>query len=149
LFFKDDALIVVLHVDDLILAGSKISLIKELKNDLKDNFEMIDLGFLHYFLGLHVWHMADGIFLSWPKYALDMLARSRMSDCKLSPTPFQLGVKLDCESPLVDATLYQQLGGSLIYLTRSRIDISFAISRVFKFMQSHHESHWKIAKGIL
>jgi hypothetical protein len=83
---------------------------------------MTELGLLHYFLGLQVWHMADGIFLSHPKYALDFLARFHMSDCKPSPTPFQSGVKLivDCDNPLVDATLYRQLVGSLIYLTHSK-----------------------------
>jgi hypothetical protein len=87
-FFEDDVLIVVLYVDDLILTGNQLSLIQELKNDLKQCFEMTDLGLLHYFLGLQVWHMADGIFLSQPKYALDFLAQFHMSDCKPSPTPF-------------------------------------------------------------
>ena len=66
-----------------------------------------------------------------------------MSDCKASPSPFQSGVKLivDCNTPLVDATLYRQLVGSLIYLTRSRPDISFADSMVLWFMQNPHESH--------
>jgi hypothetical protein len=112
---------------------------------------MIDLGLLHYFLGLQVWHMADGIFLSYPKYALDFLARFHMSDCNSSPTPFHSGVKLtvDCDTPLVDVTLYCQLVGSLIYLTHSRLDLSFVVILVSKFMQNPHENHWKVAKRVL
>jgi hypothetical protein len=85
--------------------------------------------------------MVDGIFLSQPKYTLDLLARFHMSDCKPSPTPFQSRVKLivDCDTPLVDATLYCQLVGILIYLTHSRLDLSFVVSLVSKFMQNPHD----------
>ena len=46
-----------------------------------------------------------------------------MEYCKPSPSPFQSGVKLSltCTSPEVDATLYHQLVGSLLYLTHSRL----------------------------
>eukprot|EP00253_Pinus_taeda_P026418 PITA_26418 len=47
-------IILVLYVDDLILTGSDPNLIKHVKSNLKKKFEMIDLGHLHYFLGLQV-----------------------------------------------------------------------------------------------
>ena len=70
---------------------------------------MTDLGLLHYFLGLQIWHMEDGMFLSQLKYAIDLLARFHISDYKSSHMPFQSGVKLTtkCTTPLVDATLYR------------------------------------------
>jgi hypothetical protein len=48
------SLILVLYVDDLFLIGSKI-LIAECKRDLASEYEMKDLGLMHYFLGLEVW----------------------------------------------------------------------------------------------
>ena len=80
--------------------------------------------------------MVDGMFLSHPKYATDLLARFHMSDYKSTPTPFQSGVRLivECTTSLVDATLYRHLVGSLIYLTHSRPNLSFAISLVSRFM---------------
>ena len=74
-----------------------------------------------------------------------------MEDCKPAPSPFQFGVKLSatCTSPKVDATLYRQLVGSLLYLTHFCPDLSFAIGRVSHYMQTPHESHWKAAKRIL
>eukprot|EP00253_Pinus_taeda_P035131 PITA_35131 len=74
-----------------------------------------------------------------------------MEDCKLDPSPLQSGVKLsvNCTSPEVDATLYHQLVGKLLYLTHTRLDLSFAVGLVARFMQTPRESHWKAAKRIL
>eukprot|EP00253_Pinus_taeda_P017129 PITA_17129 len=47
-------IILVLDVDDLILTGSDPNLINHVKSNLKRQFEMTDLGHLHYFLGLRV-----------------------------------------------------------------------------------------------
>lgn len=48
-----DILILVLYVDDLFLIGS-LGFIKDSKRDLVEEFEMKDLGFMHYFLGMEV-----------------------------------------------------------------------------------------------
>jgi hypothetical protein len=144
-------IILVLYVDDLILTGSDSKLLNHVKTSLKKKFEMTDLGFLHYFLGLQVLQTNEGIFLSQSKYACDLLLHFHMDDCKPSPSPFQSGVKLSatCTSPEVDATLYRQLVGSLLYLTHTRPDLSFAVGLVARYMQTPHESHWKAAKRIL
>ena len=135
-------IILVLYVDDLILTGSDPNLITHVKSSLKQNFEMSDLGHLHYFLGLQVLQ-TKGIFLSQSKYDCDLLCHFHMEDCKPAPSPFQSGVKLSatCTSPKLDATLYRQLVGNLLYLTHSRLDLSFAVGRVSRYMQTPHESH--------
>eukprot|EP00253_Pinus_taeda_P020115 PITA_20115 len=112
---------------------------------------MMDLGHLHYLLGLQVLQSKEGISLSQSKYACDLLRHFHMEACKPAPSPFQSGVKLSvtCTSPEVDATLYHQLVGKLLYLTHTHHDLSFAIGLVARFMQKPHESHWKAAKIIL
>ena len=94
-------IILVLYVDDLILTGSDPKLINHVKYSLKQNFEMSDIGHLHYFLGLQVLQTKEGIFLSQSKYAYDLLRCFHMEDCKPAPSPFQPGVKLSatCTSP--------------------------------------------------
>jgi hypothetical protein len=47
-------LILVLYVDDLFLTGDE-QLIADCKVNLVAEFEMKDLGLMHYFLGLEVW----------------------------------------------------------------------------------------------
>jgi hypothetical protein len=74
-----------------------------------------------------------------------------MTYCKSALTPFLSGFKLEDggETPLVDITLYRQLVGSLLYLTHSRPDLSYAVGAVSRFMKEPHELHWKDIKGIL
>eukprot|EP00253_Pinus_taeda_P020745 PITA_20745 len=144
-------IILVLYVDDLILTGCDPNLINHVKSNLKKKFEMIDLGHLHYFLGLQILQSKEGISLSQSKYACDLLHHFHMEDCMPSPSPFQSRVKLSvtCSSPEVDATLYHQLVGKLLYLTHTRPDLSFTVGPVAWFMQKPRESHWKIAKRML
>ena len=69
---------------------------------------MKDLGMIHYFLGMEVWQSADVIFLGQGKYAVDILKRFRMLDCKTVATPMELNLNLlcDCSLETIDATMY-------------------------------------------
>jgi len=144
-------IILVLYVDDLILTCSDPNLINHVKSSLKMKFEMTDLGNLHYFLGLQVLQSKKGISLTQSKYACDILHHFHMEDCKPSPSPFHSRVKLsvNCTSPEVYATLYHQHVGKLLYLTHTRLELSFVVGLVAQFMQNPHESHCKEAKRIL
>ena len=51
---EGNLLIIFLYVDDLILTGDE-QLIHSCKEDLAKEFEMKDMGLLHYFLGLEIW----------------------------------------------------------------------------------------------
>jgi hypothetical protein len=76
-----------IYVDDIIITSSSSSAIDALLCDLKADFTLKDLGNLHYFLGIEVKHLSDGILLSQQKYATDLLRRVGMLDCKPVPTP--------------------------------------------------------------
>jgi hypothetical protein len=79
-------------VDDLILTGSSSSMIQSVQEALMGQFDMTDLGLLHYFLGLQVLQSSKGISIFQQKYALDLLQCFGMVDCKPAPTPFQSGL---------------------------------------------------------
>eukprot|EP00253_Pinus_taeda_P002436 PITA_02436 len=108
----DSLLIIVLYVDDLLITGSSASVITNIKTALHKWFSMTDMGLLNFFLGLEIHQRDSGITISQPKYARDLLARFHMSDCKPAATPFLLGIKLENgkDTPLVNSTLYRQLG---------------------------------------
>ena len=71
--------------------------------------------------------------------------------CNPTPILFQSSVVLSttCSTPIVDTTLYRQLVVSLLYLTHTRPDISFAVGLVSRFSHDPHESHWQASKCIL
>ena len=59
-------LIIVLYVDDLILTGDD-QLIKSCKEDLAREFEMKDMGLMHYCIGMEVWQKDGEVFVSQGK----------------------------------------------------------------------------------
>jgi hypothetical protein len=81
-----DPLILVLYVDDLFLTGAA-RLIVLCKRELASEFEMKDLGLMHYFLGLEVWQRSSEIFLGQGKYTVEILSRFSMMGCKSMATP--------------------------------------------------------------
>jgi hypothetical protein len=76
----------VLYVDDLFLTRDE-KFIVGCKRELTSEFEMKDLGLMHYFLGLEVWQKPNEVFLSQGKYTVEILQRFRMMDCKSMATP--------------------------------------------------------------
>ena len=55
-------MMLLLYVDDLFVTCMD-GLIVDTKRNLTAEFEMKDLGMMHYFLGMEVWQNADGISL--------------------------------------------------------------------------------------
>jgi hypothetical protein len=142
--------ILLLYVDDLFLTGNE-KLITECKRKLASEFEMKDLGMMHYFLGLEVWQKPDEIFLCQGKYAVEILKRFDMMDCKSMPTPMVTNLKLlsDTSSETVDVTMYRQMIGSLMYLTNTRPDICFAVNTLSQYMVEPRRVHLVAAKHVL
>jgi hypothetical protein len=67
-------------VDDLIITGSATGLIEEIKRKLSQEFEMKDLGQLHYCLGLEVWRDNGKTLITQRKYTKELLKRFNMND---------------------------------------------------------------------
>ena len=69
---KGKPLIIVVYVDDLISIDDD-RLIKSCKEDLAREFEMKDMGLMHYFLSMEVWQNDGEVFVSQGKYANEIL----------------------------------------------------------------------------
>eukprot|EP00253_Pinus_taeda_P020572 PITA_20572 len=108
LVVENEPLILVLYVDDLFLAGSSM-FIKDSKENLAIEFNMKDFEQMHYFLGLEVWQQKGEIFLGQGRYAIEILKRFRMQDCRLMATPMIINWKnIDASKDKdVDPTLYR------------------------------------------
>ena len=82
----DDLLVLLQYVDDLFITRRERP-IAACKKDLAAEYEMTDIGLMHYFMGLEVWQEPGHIFLGQGKYAVDILRRFRMEDSKSMSTP--------------------------------------------------------------
>ena len=112
---------------------------------------MKDLGELRYFLGIEVIRSTDGIWLMQRQYALDMLSRFGMTGCKPITTPLEVNGKLtqDGGELIDDVTMYRCMVGSLIYMTITRPDLSYAVGLVSQFMQSPRKPHLDSVRRIM
>ncbi|MCO5563461.1 hypothetical protein L7F22_017103 [Adiantum nelumboides] len=112
---------------------------------------MKDLGELRYFLGIEILHTKEGIWLSQRQYALDMLSKYGMADCKPIFMPLDQNVKLrvDEGQKLEDVTMYRQIVGSLIYLTILRPDLSYSVGLESQFMQLPRKPHLDVVRRTL
>ena len=62
-------LVVSLYVDDLIYTGNDAAMFEKLKQSMMLEFDMSDLGMMHYFLGIEVVQSAGGICITQISYA--------------------------------------------------------------------------------
>ena len=97
-------------MDELFLTGNEKQISGCKKNTVVE-FDMKDLGLIHYFIGLGVWQSLEGIFLNQQKYAVEILKMFDMLECKSMATPMDTHLKLlvDASSELVDVTLSSKL----------------------------------------
>ncbi|KAJ0437507.1 putative RNA-directed DNA polymerase [Helianthus annuus] len=88
---KGSKMVVCLYVDDLIIASDSLDMINQLKTSMKLEFEMTDLGTLHYFLGMEVKYEDGNILVSQQRYAKGLLKRFKMENCNTISTPMEYG----------------------------------------------------------
>jgi hypothetical protein len=104
-----------IYVDDVILVSSSTE--ATLMKDLKESFALKDLGDLHYFLGIEVKKVHNGLVMSQEIYARELLQRTNMSLCKPASTPLARNMKLSAYTgdPLntEDSTRYRSIVGAL------------------------------------
>ena len=87
------------------------------------------IGELTHFLGLQIRQQDSSIFLSESKYAKNLVKKFGLESASsirtlMSPN-VKLTVDLFCKS--VDSSLYRSMIGSFLYLTTSRLDISYSV----------------------
>ena len=84
-----------------------------------------------------MWKSENGIFLGQEKYAVEILKRFIMLDYKpiVTPTTSNLNLMSDASSESVDAMMYRQMIGSIMYLTNTRPDICFAMNTLSQFLR--------------
>ena len=157
---KGSTLIIVLvHVDDCMIAGTSIALILRFKIEIAKFVAITDLGELHWILGIEVKRVRENrtIHLSQKSYIESMLRRYGFEDLKPVSLPMEASIRLtSTQSPTTTQEIahmrnipYQEAVGSLMYASLgTRPDITYAVQTVSRFSKNPGHAHWEAVKRI-
>ena len=157
--FKGSYIILLLYVDDMLIAGSNMVEINKLKRQMSEEFEMKDLGEAKQILDMSISRdRSDGnLKLSQEKYIGKILNKFSLQDAKVRSTPLGSHFKLTREqSPKTDKDReemtkvpYASAVGSLMYaMVCTRPDIAHAVGVVSRFMSNPGREHWEAVKWL-
>ena len=143
---------VLIYVDDILIMSQDDQEIEVVKSELASNFDVKDLGSLHYFLGVEYVKDNNIAFLSQRKYIEDVLMRFGMDQCAPVSTPMftsSLSDDIVGDRP-TEKVHYQELIGCLLFISiRTRPDISAAVGILCLFSANPMRSHLVAGKRIL
>jgi len=143
----DEVYLISLYVDDILIAGSKINVIEEIKGKFTQKYEMKDLGEVNYYLGMRISRSEDYIGLDQTGYIREVLNKYddllRGLEHRHYTTPMERDLKLRKVESIemsqkhreyVDKFPYQNIVGALLYLAiNTRPDISYTVGVLARF----------------
>jgi hypothetical protein len=147
-----EGVILCLYVDEILILRTSLDVIKDTKDFLSNNFEMKDLGESDVILNIKLLRAGDGgVTLVQSHYVEKVLSRFGYSECEPAPTPYD-PIKLLKKNQRIsrDKLRYSQIIGSLMYLaSATRPDISFAVSKLSRFVSNPRDNHWHALERVL
>ena len=148
---EKDKLYLGVCLDDILLMASSKEVIEKSMNELKKDLEL-SYAPLSYFLGIQLHRTADGgMCMFQQRYALEVIERFGMSECKSVATPMDNAIYADeTEDNPKREYPYRQIIGALQYLSIcTRPDISHATNLLARFLDKYQRRHWLAALRIL
>ncbi|GJZ75313.1 retrovirus-related pol polyprotein from transposon TNT 1-94 [Tanacetum coccineum] len=140
----DDILLVQIYVDDIIFGSTNPVFSHRFAKLMKDNFEMLMMGEMKFFLGLQVHQSPRGIFINQSQYTMELLKKHGMEKCDAITTPMATTrIDADLQRTSTNQTKYRSMIGGLMYLTTSRPDIDFATFVCARYQARPTEKHLK------
>lgn len=82
---KEVVMFLLIYVDDIIVVSSSTKAVDALLSKLRSDSALKDPGPLHFFLGIVVQQITDGLLLTQEKYTKDLLHRLNMQTISLFP----------------------------------------------------------------
>jgi hypothetical protein len=135
--------ILYLYVDDILIFGTSLDMINEVKTFLCQSFDMKDMGKADVILNIKLIKGENGITLTQSHYVEKVLSRFGYKDSKPSLTPYDHSLILQKNKRIGrDQLRYSQMIGSLMYLaSATRPDISFVVSKLSQFTSNPGDDH--------
>ncbi|RVW92427.1 Retrovirus-related Pol polyprotein from transposon TNT 1-94 [Vitis vinifera] len=148
----DDYMVIVcLYVDDMLILSDDMKGIIEMKRFLSSTFKMKDLGEVDTILGIKVKRNSGGYALNQTHYIEKVVSKFSHLKIKDANTPFDSSIKLEKNDGRSVAQLeYASAIGSLMYAAQcTRADISFAVSKLSRFISNPSVEYWKAIGRVL
>jgi len=155
LYILDRFLFLLLYVDDMLLAYQDKAVFESILVQLKDRYQITDLGRAQRFLGLEIVQLASGEYrLSQTEYIKDVLHRFGMANANPVSTPLAKDTSLDVSATRLDNAAsqkeYMSIIGSLMYTALgTRPDITFAVTKLSQYNHDPRTTHMTAAKRVL
>jgi hypothetical protein len=157
LYIYNDKLVriyLLVYVDDILLVGKDLALIRSIKDKLMAVFEAHDLGTANTYLGINVIRDRESgtITIVQQRMADDVISKFDFTNVKPVTVPMSNSVKLTKEegAPLDKLRFpYSQLVGSLMYLSVcTRPDLSYSVGALARYMANPTTVHGQAARTI-
>ena len=144
---------ILVWVDDLIIAGSDLNRVQEVKLQLSKRFKMKDFGTIKEFLGIQFEFNEDYVKLHQAKYVTKVLEKFNMIDCnakRLPCDPSIVKIGDNVSEVFEDNTLYRSIVGSLVYLSScTRPDLSYLVTKLSERLENPTQAHYSACKYAL
>ena len=147
-----DIAIVIVWVDDIVVAANSEACVAKVKSDMKNKFRMTDVGPISCFLGIRFKQEGGVITMDQTEYVKTKLKKFRMDSCRPRSTPCELASNViydERSGPNENKSLYREMVGSLIYLmTCTRPDISFVVSKLSQHVANPSNENFVMLKHV-
>ena len=149
---EDGIIIILVWVDDIVIAANLNNLMIEIKDALKGRFKMKELCAISFFLGIQfkqengVITMSQSLYLTNILKKFDMaLIKPRSTPCEINPSSYETETE-DDEEP---TSKYREMVGSLVYaMTSTRPDLSFVVTKLSQHLSCPKKSDWIMLKHV-
>jgi Reverse transcriptase (RNA-dependent DNA polymerase) len=145
-------IVVILYVDDMIIAGDNQEVVDRFKKDVAKRFKVKELGGLRWILGMEVIRDTDKmtIEIKQTAYIDKILARFGMSQCKPVSTPMEKVLRRAETGDDQLRSEYMKLVGSILYpANMTRPDIMYPSQSLARNMQSPSHVHFTAGKRVI
>ena len=142
--------IILVWVDDIIIAASNDFVLCEIKNLMKNRFNMKDLGQLSWFLGIQFVYDNGCIKMNQTQYLKNLLEKYGMHNCKPRATPCELKLNLSADATCKCSLKYREVVGSLLYaMTCTRPDLCLIVTVLSQYLANPSREHCVALKHVL
>jgi hypothetical protein len=133
-------IILILYVDHLLIRGNDDRGIAQLKSQLLAQ-SWVNLGHVQKYFGVEFKRTMHSLLLHQTSYACNLLNEFHMADSTPINIPIHGSTYLQHDTKPINVTLYHWMVGKRHYLTKTQLDLQYAVNVVSQHMHAPQSEH--------